>query len=367
MLFLCLIIFFIGCFLFISRSNISYVGNELLVLVISIPDLFFIPEDDLSRYFNELMKLSSYDNFFKVIVLSKYDSVLKRNSGCIIYYFLEWLVSRTTIYNLLPFVVVFIVYSCFSLPSIYQRNKWNISLFDTIFCIGISMVIFPYLNISSTLRWGLGCALFFLITYICCYKYDNHIIVISLFYISLYFIHEALLLPSLIAIVCILLDYLNIKNKHYISIIFLALCILLVPFIYFNSEDSEIFQEYKNTTYAGWGIGFYISMLIPFFLDIGCLFMFYDNKKKFPKIYKRMFLLFNMLYLLFLPILIISQRYSSIVVIIDIICYLKGQRDDIIKINYIVNICFYMVFIFLCIFSITSIFGMSFSNNIIHY
>lgn len=331
------ILIIIGFMLLAIKGKISYIGASCLVGAMSIPGLFYIPNisDDLYRYFLEMKFVSQFNNVPSLLYSYKYMVAWNYHKFTWLYNIFQWVISRIGIFNLLPFLTLFIVYLCLLIPSVHLRNKNNLSLFDIILDFLLVAILMPYGQISSTVRWCLASGLFFLITFMYLQVSHKYRFFILILYLPLIFIHEAMILPILLIIFCTFLP--NIKWYYYLFYVIGFLGIFMIIIHMKSLSSNSIFGITKTYSQmsAGWSssgstiLTFIFMWVIPFGYSIGSLLLIKYNKwLKSSSDYINIFIMFNLTDLLLSPIRIISQRYAVIVGFVNILLLMNVQKNN---------------------------------------
>lgn len=363
----------IGLSLLMFKNILSYVGSFFLMLSISIPALYFIPNPvvDLTQYFKEMRGVNPIHNILALWNLYKYDFTNHRFT--FLYDIFQWAISKTGIFPLLPFFSVLIAYLCLIIPFIHLRNEYKISLVSLFVGFLAIVSLIPYDSITSTIRWFLSASIFFLITYICIHNNHKYLL---LLYLPLIFIHEGMILPILLVVVC---SFVRQFNWYYI----ISLIVLfIVAFIILSHGDiskvnslPSIINVYSNmnvssfTQTIGAKFGFYVFLLVPYLYSLGNCFLIRDNKKLMVEdnLELNLFIIFNITDLLLLPLMIIAQRYALLVAIIDINILLKTKENNGVISN-LVKFIYFVGILFAFMNFVIGFHGMAFNfTNIISY
>lgn len=327
-------------FIFIELKNkLSYFGSFFLITAISVPALYFIPtnSDDLYRYFLEMdivRPFSKWSSLFKAYYTDPYLLIHGSNQQMnYLYNIFQWLISRNGNYALLPFLSVLIIYLCITIPFVHQDVIKNHDI--PMFILGSLMVIavFQYTASISTIRWNMASAIFFLIVYISFNCKFNKLYTLPLYIIPL-LIHEGMILPMVIAIICIMLDKIHIRWYMYVAFVF-------VLFIIFHlmsngtNNASQNFQFYNSSNITDFfgGSRFMVifallSSLVPYVYLFMSTILLKDNKQINYNLEFKMTIFFVITDLSLLFDLTLANRYALNVGLCGVLIYLRTEKDN---------------------------------------
>lgn len=323
----------LGFILLKQRGKLSYLGALSLIILIGLPDLYYVPidYDDLYRYFYEMNIVKSVSNIHSLFIAYKYIPYLQHHELNYIYDIFQWLIARSNNYELLPFLSAVLIYFCISAPFIHQiitKEGHTKELFIGLLC---TISLFPYYTVSSTVRWNLASGIFFLLMYIS-YNCDYHkrLLTLPLYLIPL-FIHQGMILPIIIIIFALCIG--NHKIHWYIYLIIILLFIII---IYLLSNDSSAengslvsnFQFYNavdvskflGSSYAR--LAYWFSFVTPY---VYAILLFINKKSNRYMVINSLILciLFD-LALLFDPV--IADRYALDIGLLSMVMYLKRNK-----------------------------------------
>lgn len=348
-LLICLFFLLLGCFLIFFRNAVSYIGLFFVILAMSIPALFFVPNisADLYRYFQEMNIVSQFNNINSLLYAYKYVNNLNYHSFTFLYDLFQWFISRTNYYSILPFLSLFITYICLLFPMIHLRNRGYISSSYIFLGFFLLIILLPYGNVISTVRFFIATGLFFIITffYYNC-SYINRFFVLLL-YVILIFIHESMILPLVIMIICTFF-----KKKIKLMNVFVYIVLFIIIFAYlinsgessFRGSISNIVSNYtiSNFTipsiFTVSGLNFVVAFIVSYLYGIGSFILINKNKNSINLTSEyNAFILFLISNLLLMPHLIIAQRYSIFLgflsfLILTKVKECKGNVSSIVKI-----------------------------------
>lgn len=329
----CFICFILGIICLFVKSWISYFGSLLFILSFSIPDLYFVPrlDDDLHRYFNEMQFVSQFSTVHSLLYSYKYISIFNYHASSVLYNIFQWLIARTGIFNILPLLSVFIVYVCLMIPFINQRNKGYITSSFAILGTSLAFVLFPYYAVSSTIRWNLASGIFFLLTYFYINIKRKYRLIILICYIPLIFVHEAIIFPVIIMIICTFVR----KIRWYYCLLFIFMFVIVILFVSRvrvlpSNNILSITNTYFNTSVLGFlqnnssKVNFFATVFVPCIYSVIDLILLKINRSiSNANIEKELFIIFNLLGIFLIPFAIILQRYTLYIGMIDLFLFIK--------------------------------------------
>lgn len=159
---ICLLFFTFNC----SAKKIAVGLLCVTCILLNVGFLLVIPANgvDLERYFNVISEMRTLSDFHSIVNFWQVNLQYERTN--LLFTLLEWLVSRTHYFTLLPFFTTtlcsfFILYPFLDLYQKYKGKKKVIlfSAFITFFLVGYGWM-------ASTSRWGLAVTSSFFIDYI---------------------------------------------------------------------------------------------------------------------------------------------------------------------------------------------------------
>lgn len=338
----------IGISLLLLKNKFSYLGMLFISLFASVPELYYIPHVyDLYNYFAEMRVVQSCTNVHSLLEMYKEIPILSHDSNNYVYDIFQWCIARSNNYILLCFFSILIIYFCVSVPVIHQQiiNKFG---FKRLFIgIMISISLFPYFYVGSTVRWNIASAIFFLLMYISFNSRFNNIWIFPL-YILIVFVHQGMILPVGLFILCILL--IGSHKKLFLSL----LCFVFIAIFFYLiiKNNTELFLEtqfYHNTSvfeFLGGSslaeLDFIASCVVPYIYLILAIALIQCNKNIDFGMNAKILLVFTVIDVLLLFNLTIFNRYALDVGLLSLLIFFRtmkynGKMNFVIKYSYIIT------------------------------
>lgn len=162
-------------FIFLYKDKRSIYCLLFFLLSLSFLTILYIPNssDDLTRYFETMSSLEYIPTWKDYFSFALNDNSMQYQSANKIFNILQYLISRTRLFTLLPTVAMNISYFSILFPVIDLKNKGKLSNRDSLFTsIGNLMIVHLFYTVN-TMRWAIACSLLYLIVYIYFYKLNN--------------------------------------------------------------------------------------------------------------------------------------------------------------------------------------------------
>lgn len=336
-------IFFISSLIvafFASMFCIAYVQNftsyifwGLCVCVLAIPVLNFVPQtsDDLTRYYGIMTYISSVDNFKDAYLIFKNDPSLKYQESSMLFNMLEFIVSKTSNFRLLPFFNIAFSYFCFGLPFIFKRNKKKVSNLNMIIGILATSSLITYFALATTLRWGISAAMFFLITFV---LYNTN----KRKQILWYFIPLKLHVGTILPIAVIIYSKLIKRIRWFHILIFMIIMGLIFKYYIFSSSAQVISDNVSIANRASMYTNDFIQSntngvlariirdIIPILYMVG--FIFAAKKVNLDRSIFYTLIIFIIVLIFLVPFVLMFDRYSIYLGLVPLVLFLTNDKFE---------------------------------------
>ena len=140
----------------------------IFVLGISLFALYYSPNisDDFYRYQQNMRIMRAATGIPDLFSLINSNTTLNYQSDSILFNVLEYFITKTSRFNLLPYISTVITYGSILFPLVDLKVHGYINRIVFFWLSIQTLLLFSLFFTFNTMRWAIACALFFLILYI---------------------------------------------------------------------------------------------------------------------------------------------------------------------------------------------------------
>lgn len=213
---------------FFLKGKKSYLFLVLSCLLTSLIFLDMVPGygADADRYAQITLQMSSISNFSGFFHFIQNNSQTQYQSSSYLFFFLQYLVSKSNCFNLLSYISTFLGSFFIFYPFLnYSKERFqnNSVKFVSLILAFSTLNVIGYSTLASTMRWGLAATSCFFVDYIYFFKLNKNIKYIWLLFIPIFF-HPGIIVAVLIS------AYMGIIKKLNFVLFIIPLIILVVYF-----------------------------------------------------------------------------------------------------------------------------------------
>ena len=338
-IFLSFIIGFAGLFFLKIYGGLRYLGAFLLSISLGLPALFVSPtmDSDLSRYFNIMDEIKGINSVNELMNAFSQIPSLQYQQSSKLFNLVEWVISKTGYFTLLPALIIIIVYFMAWIPVINQANIYNKSYYYVIISILLITSFIPYSYVSSMLRWYLGVSLTFLITYLLFISRKKK--AVALLYIFPLFVHMGMILPIVIIIINFFI--VNKRNRaFFLSVEAILVVIFFRTINYWDSNSmTNLTEPNPLSMAAGYSQNFMqfnsngilaliVKIVIALLYSFGA-FLIINRNGHTDKLMNKMATIyygFDIVALVLLPQILLLDRYIIFVGLFSLLIFIYSQQ-----------------------------------------
>lgn len=149
------------------NQKVSYLFMFIFVLGISLFALYYSPNisDDFYRYQQNMRIMRAATGIPDLFSLINSNTTLNYQSDSILFNILEYFITKTSRFNLLPYISTVITYGSILFPLVDLKVHGYINRIVFFWLSIQTLLLFSLFFTFNTMRWAIACALFFLILY----------------------------------------------------------------------------------------------------------------------------------------------------------------------------------------------------------